>query len=116
MSFWRSTWPKARKPYKCEGCRASIAVGEYHASHAGMSDGDFYAYRLCRPCDDLIDYLSRTIPTLDEGVDLANLYDEAAEALGEEHASVVALKERQDAAQTRAPHQHGAGNGEKHGG
>ncbi len=105
MSFWRSTWPNARKPHKCEACRAIIAVGEHHASHVGMSDGDFYSYRLCKPCDDLVDYLHRTIPTLDEGVDLADLYVEASEALGEEWPSVAALKERQTAAR--------AGNGGK---
>jgi hypothetical protein len=67
-----------------------------------MSDGDFFAYRLCKPCDDLVAYLHREIPSLDEGVDLHDLYVEASEALGTDWPSVVALKERQLAARVSA--------------
>jgi hypothetical protein len=33
MSFFRITTPRARKPYRCEECRAPIAVGDQYVRH-----------------------------------------------------------------------------------
>jgi len=98
MSFWRSTQPIAAKPHTCEACRSVIAIGEQHWSHTGMSDGEFYTYRLCNPCDAFVSFLHNGDFGFDEGVPINDLGVEAGEVLREDEPHLTAFIARQQVA------------------
>jgi hypothetical protein len=51
--FGETTWPKARKPHRCEWCGESIAQGEKHAHFVGKWDGEFQDWRMHSECYDV---------------------------------------------------------------
>ena len=53
MSCWTlsTTYPKARKSYRCEWCGERIHVGEEHCKSAHIYEGDFQSVRMHLECD-----------------------------------------------------------------
>lgn len=49
-SFYEETFPRARKPYRCEACRFRIAVGEKHVAISGKWEGAVETIRVHDDC------------------------------------------------------------------
>jgi hypothetical protein len=41
----------ARKPHRCDECRAEIAPGEAYRCCSGKFDGHFFTHKVCRRCE-----------------------------------------------------------------
>jgi hypothetical protein len=51
--FCDITYPKAKKPHKCDECRGPIFVGEKYRRLAGKWEGEFMVLRECTACSEL---------------------------------------------------------------
>lgn len=48
--FYRTEYPRAAKPYRCEECRAEIAKGETYCRHNGKQEGYVFTATVCTRC------------------------------------------------------------------
>lgn len=83
--FTRETFPRARKPYRCDECLGEIPVGAVHQSLVGKSDGDLWTARTCAPCAEI-----RKAFVCDSW-EVAALWEEIAEQLFREWNDMLAI-------------------------
>lgn len=79
MSFCNLTLRTGRKEHRCKCCSRTIPAGEKSYDVAGLFEGEFFAYRACVPCEQLIKRLLAADALSDEGF----LLSEVREAAGE---------------------------------
>ena len=61
--FWE-TWPKARKSHTCCECLSPIDIGEKYWRVAGVWDGGWNTYSMCKTCKDVWDEAVSEVPDL----------------------------------------------------
>ncbi len=49
---------KSRKEHTCYECRKLIPIGSLYYKHVGLWDGSWDEYKLCEPCQDLMESLA----------------------------------------------------------
>ena len=54
LEFYTSTYPKARKEYKCDLCGGTIHKGEKYSRYSGKYDGDMFDYKYDLICQNII--------------------------------------------------------------
>lgn len=52
-AFYSEDWLRARKPYRCHGCRIRIEVGARYLRCSGKWDLDVSSFAVCAICDAL---------------------------------------------------------------
>jgi hypothetical protein len=53
MEFARIDRVCAKKPHRCDDCRATVQPGETYLSGAGKVEGEFVSWKSCIACDEL---------------------------------------------------------------
>jgi len=51
--FFSTSFPTARKPWKCVECGWTIPKGAKYERSAGKSDGDMWSHPTCLPCAEI---------------------------------------------------------------
>lgn len=54
LEFYNSTYPKAKKEYKCDLCDQKIKVGEKYHRYSGKYDGDMFDNKYHLTCQKII--------------------------------------------------------------
>lgn len=76
---WWGSWRKARQPHECEECRGTIRKGERYLDARSLHEGEFYHYRLCRPCNEL----GEAVASVDGAYVAGEIRETAAELITE---------------------------------
>lgn len=48
---------KSRKEHMCRCCQSIIQKGEAYTLHAGVYEGNFYTYKTCPQCEEILNYI-----------------------------------------------------------
>lgn len=55
LEFGKCSYPKARKPHKCDLCGCDIAPGQTYKRYSGKYEGAMFDLKYCLPCSAIID-------------------------------------------------------------